>query len=100
MFADEPTKSFQRACTISFTKRRPCKTQWDRNKSQKEPAANDEFFRCVQLEKKGHSWIEVLPVSLWRRSPKVDLLQGSFCGQESKPLVVRYSDPKSHGMRY
>lgn len=53
MFADEPTKSFQRACTIGFTKRRPCKAQWDRNKSQKEPAANNEFFRCVKLKRNG-----------------------------------------------
>jgi len=98
MFADEPTKSLQRACTICFTKRSPCQAQWDRNKSQKEPAADNEFFRCVKLEKKRHSWIEVLTVRLWRGAPKVDLLQGSFCGQESKPLVVGYPYPKSHGM--
>ena len=47
-----------------------------------------ESKRCVKLEKKGHSWKEVLPVRLWRRSPKVNLLPGFFCGQESKPLVV------------
>jgi hypothetical protein len=98
MFADEPTKSFQSARTICFTKRRPREAQWDGNKSEKEPAADNEFFRRVKLEKKGHSWIEVLPVRLWRGSPKVDLLQGSFCGQESKPLVVGYPHPKSHGM--
>src|ERR1044072_1788050 len=98
MFADEPTKSFHRACPICFTKRGPCEARWDGNKSQKEPAADNEFFGCVKLEKKRHSWIEVLTIRLWRRSPKVDLLRGSFCGQESKPLVVGYPHPKSHGM--
>jgi hypothetical protein len=81
MFADELTKSFRRACTICFTKRRPRKAQWDRNKSQKEPAADNEFFGCVKLEKKRHSWIEVLTIRLWRRSPKVDLLRGSFAAR-------------------
>ena len=45
---------------------------------RKNPPPDNEFFRCVKLEKKRHSWIEVLTVRLWRGAPKVDLLQGSF----------------------